>query len=117
MDVGGLLVPVEVQGLGCLQLVPSLCALGDSLVGLFVDFGSDGLALDGLDLLLGWPDLLQVDILTVFVLGQGLGLKIDVNCTSDGKSDDQRRRSQVVGLGHGVDPAFEVTISTQNRCH
>ena len=63
----------------------------------------------------GRPDVSQIYGLAVFAFAQGILAQVDVDAPGERKSDDQRRRHQIVGAHFGVNAAFKVAIATENR--
>ena len=114
LDVSGVRIPLVEISSGNLKPLPHLVSFFDVGVFLFVHFGLDGLPDSLLDLLLGRPDILQVDRLAVRIVGQRLRSQVDVHTPGQRIRYHQRRRCQVIGLSQRVDPAFEVPVATEN---
>ena len=108
-DVGGCVVPVEQGGLGAVDGIPAGGSLEDVVV--LRDEGLPGyeLAGDFLDLLVGGPDVPEVDVFAIHG-GQGLLVQVDVHTSRDGERHDEGRGCEVVGLHEGVDTSLEVPI-------
>src|SRR5262249_28739564 len=66
------------------------------------------------DLFQARPQLLQVNLLTVFATTDRLSREINVNSTCQGKGYDQRRTHQEVCFDILVDSSLEVPVSAQN---
>ena len=114
-DVGGILIPLEGLALRHVQVAPSIVALEDvgvvSLVHLARDSGLDGV----LNLLRGWPNVLQEDIVAFLVLAQWLCIKVKVHGAGNGVGNDHDWRSQVVHLDVRGDTALEVAVTGKDR--
>lgn len=117
MDVSGFFVPFEVHRLLDLQRVPSFGSLADLAVSIEVNLRLDDRVLQMLDFFFGWPQLSQVDIVSVFVLGNWFGLEVDVDCAGYSEGHDQRRRGQEVGFGVRMHSALEIAISREDGCN
>lgn len=48
------------------------------------------------------------------VLTQGLSVEIEIDVTSKSVGNDQRRRSQIVSSGLGVNSTFKVSVTRKN---
>src|SRR3546814_15852874 len=59
------------------------------------------------------PDIAQPDI-AVLALADGLGHEVAQHRAGQRVGNDQRRRSQEIGLDVGVDSRFEVTIAREH---
>ena len=109
-----LVLPVVDGAAGDLDGVPAGVRLLDALVELGVLLGLDG-RVDGVeDLLLRRPDVLEVDIVAVAVLPNGVVLEVDVDRAREGVRDDERRAREVVGLDERVDAALEVAVAAEH---
>mmetsp|Transcript_414 Transcript_414/g.472 ORF Transcript_414/g.472 Transcript_414/m.472 type:complete len:317 (-) Transcript_414:86-1036(-) len=114
VNIGGALLPLVQFTSGSFQSVPSLGTLGDLAINFGKHFRSDDSTGDSGDFFSGRPDIAQEDRVTGGVVTQGLGFEIDVNSSSQGVGDNQRRRGQVVGPGERMNSTFEVSVSGQN---
>src|SRR5690606_29948957 len=115
LDVGGRLVPLERLAFRRLDLVPAAVALEHVGVVLREQFGANGRGDGVADLLVGRPDVAQVDVVAVAVLAQRLGGQVDVDRAGDGVGHHQRRRGEVVHLHFRVHAALEVAVARQHR--
>src|SRR5699024_10729643 len=70
---------------------------------------------DLLDLLLGGPDVGEVDVVAVRILAECVLREIEVHRARECVGDHQRRRGQVVHLHVRIDPALEVAVTGQYR--
>jgi hypothetical protein len=110
VDVGGCLVPLEMDRFIGLQRVPLLSPLAQLTVCANVQFRLDYRVLEMLDLLPRWPKFSQVDVVSVFVFRDWFGLEVNVDSPSNGKCYHQWRRSQEVRLSHRVHSPFEISV-------
>ena len=111
LDVSGLVVPGEQRGLFHFEGVPFVSSLGDSLVDILEHFGLDDLGNQLGGLFSGRPDVSQENVLSALVLADGFCFEVNVDVTGQSISDDERRRSQVVGSHQIVNSSFEVSVS------
>ena len=73
--------------------------------------------LDVLDLFSRRPNVLQENLAAIN-LSKRLGLKVNIDSSSDGIRNDQWRRGQIVGASARVDTAFEVSVAAEHtNCH
>src|SRR5471030_1551504 len=66
------------------------------------------------DLFRAWPDVAEVDVLTVFAFTYGLRHQVDGHVAGDGVGHHQRRRGQEVRTDVRVDTRFEVAVARQD---
>ncbi len=92
-----------------------LVALEDVGITLGKHLRRHGFRHDLCDLVRGWPDVFQEDVIAVRVLAQRILGQVHAQRTCDGIGDDQRWRGKIVGLDVRADPAFEVTVARQHR--
>ena len=115
LHVGRLLIPVVerpgrgVDGLPLVRALEHVGVAGDELVA------GDEVADHIDDLLLGRPDVLEVDVLPVLVPAEGLVLQVDVDGAGDGVGDDEGGRGEVVGFDVRADASLEVAIAREDR--
>src|SRR5262249_21859719 len=96
---------------GALQRVPALVPGEDVGVAAPEHIGLNGLLDRARDLVLGGPDVAQVDLRASLVAAERLGQEVDVHRAGKRVGDAQRRRGEVVHLHIGVDPALEVAVA------
>src|SRR5690606_2231037 len=113
LDVGRFGVPLEQLPALYGDRVPSLVRLLDAVVHAAEGLGVHGRLELGGDLVVGRPQVLEVDGLAVGVLGQRLVGDVDVDGTGQGVRHYQRRAGQVVGPDVRVDAALEVAVARQ----
>ena len=82
-----------------------------ALVLLGLDRGADG----ALDLLVGRPDVAQVDGLAVLVVAERLVVQVGVDAAGERVGDHQHRRRQKVHAHQRVDAPLEVAVARQHR--
>ena len=114
LDIGGRGRPVIGLAVGRFHRLPFFVALED--IGVFLQ---EGLARDGPldqfgDLLIGRPDVPEVDGRAVLRYAQRFGGQIDVHITRQRIGHHQRRRGQVVGAHIGRNPPLEVAVAGQH---
>jgi len=114
MDVSGVLLPLILLGLGGIKGVPSVSTLGDSAINFLEHFRLEGFSNHLVDFASVGPDVLQEDILTFLILTDGFGVEVNVEGTSEGIGNNERRRGQIVGSGQGMDSAFEVSVTRKD---
>ena len=68
-----------------------------------------------LDFSLRGPDVGEIDGLAVFVFADGIFAEVDIDASGERKSDDQRRRHQIIRADFGIDAAFEIAIAGKHR--
>ena len=115
LNIGGADVPGVGLAAGHLDALPGLVALEHVGVAGGEHLVRHVLALEGGDLFVGRPDVLQIDGLAVLAFAERLGGQIDLHRAGQGVGDHQGRRGQIVGPHVGVHPAFEVAVARQHR--
>ncbi|MBV6482780.1 MAG: hypothetical protein DIKNOCCD_02533 [bacterium] len=70
----------------------------DALLDLFLDFT------------LGRPDIFEIDRLAAIPQAEGFAAEIDIDFASQGISDHQRRRGEVVGAHLRMDSPFKIPV-------
>jgi len=114
VDVGRGFVPLEVDRFVDREGVPAISSLAELAVGVDIQLGLDYRVLKVLDFLSRRPNLSQVHVVAVSILGDRLSLEVDVDSSRDGEGDHQGRGGQEVGFGHGVHSSFEISVSGED---
>lgn len=117
MNVCWFLTPFELDWLFGWKLIPTFRPWWQFVVSLCENFWLYGFPFQLVHFSLWRPYLMQIYILTITVLGNGLFVEININCPSNGKSHDQRRRGKEISFCERMDSAFKISVSWQNRSH
>ena len=115
LDVGRVAVPGVQVAARHRDGVPLLVAVEDVAVLLAEHVGVQRRAQHLLNLLLARPDVGKIDRLAVGVDAERLVAQVDIDRAGQREGHHQRRRGQVVGPHHRVDPALEVAVAAQHR--
>lgn len=114
VDISRVRLPVVLDSLGSLEVVPSLSSLGNDVIDFLEHLRLDGLSNELLDLVSGWPDVSQEDWLSVFSGSDWLGFEVNVDGSGKSVGNNERWGTEVVGSGEWVDSSFEVSVTRKN---
>ncbi len=113
--VGRVAVPRETAALGNRQALPPRVAAEHVAVATAEHVGGHGLEHRLLQLVLGRPDVFQIDRPSRRVVAERLGRDVRRDPSRQRVGDDQWRRGEVVGANVLLNPAFEVAVAAQHR--
>jgi len=114
VDIGRVFSPCEQVASRSFKFVPSLVSSQSLRVEFLEELGSHGGSDNFLDLGSGRPDVLEHDRLAFLVETERLSLEVNVNITSNGVGNNERRTGEVVTSGQGVDTSLEVSVSGED---
>lgn len=114
VNISRFFLPFILDALLDLKVVPSFSSLSNSGVVFSEHFRGNDLSSNSFNFFSGGPDISQEDIVSILVLTQGLSVKIEIDVTSKSVGNDQRRRSQIVSSGLGVNSTFEVSVTRKD---
>ena len=115
LDIGRGRRPVIGQAVGGFDAAPFLVALEDVGVFLLERLARHGLLDEVGDFLLRRPEILEVDVVAVLVLGDRILRDVDIHVARQRIDHHERRRGEVVGAHVRADPALEVAVAGEDR--
>jgi hypothetical protein len=111
VDISGAFLPFVLDTFTGLEVIPSISTLGDLVIDFLEHFRINSLGNDLLDFVSRRPDVAEENGLTIRSSADGFSVEIDVDGTSQGIGNNERRRSQIVGSGKRVNSSFEVSVT------
>mmetsp|Transcript_1651 Transcript_1651/g.5128 ORF Transcript_1651/g.5128 Transcript_1651/m.5128 type:complete len:247 (+) Transcript_1651:45-785(+) len=108
-------IPLVESRVRRLESVPLGGTLLDVRVHLLEEGGQDDCLTQRGDVLSRGPDVTQKHLLTVLILAEWSGLKIEDNVAGQSVGDHQRRRGKVVGTHILVDTSLKVAVAGEDR--
>ena len=113
-NVGRVGLPlVDVAG-GKAQALPARVAIADRRVLLAEPFAADAFFNRRCDLLLRWPDVLEVNRRSLLIFAKRLGVEVVPDAPGERVSHNKRRAHQVVRADIHIHAALEVAIAAEH---